>query len=459
MNKRTKLWIAALCCILFTVSVAACGKKKENTDNESSAAQNTDTVTEQKSYDILGSWYSDRENGDMLTLKEDGSYTSSVWLKDGIYTISGDMLILKDTFGKETRLSIVQNKDEITLIYSEKASGHTYYRTEDKLNEAKAVQESSAAEEQNFNETILMKILTTGDWKNQKSFTEPGGYTLHITDTEFLVSANEEHEMRKDPKFTELFPAKAYKYKITEIRQEEVLLGSSAESRYSFKATITRDNGDIQENVPFTVEIGNDNFYSISSGGFPYNSKTYSKTIKIDFDMKPTEAPEEIAALEESETLPEPPIIAHIYPETDSSKERTIIHEDGSVEHIRQIRRNDNPDLSSLWEDKVKRTNETVIGSSWRGTFDDTPIENTVYWTFDLNADNTYSRFNGETGVSETGTYTISYEETGTAYYGIFHLTNTEDVQTDLPFYLSTSQITQEPQLNLEMEPTYFLQK
>lgn len=443
MNKLAKLGITALCVILFSVSLSSCGGKKKNAPE---TVPETETTAEKESYDLIGSWYSDRENGDTLTLNKDGSYTSSVWLKDGNYSIAGNTLTLTDLFGKETNLTIQGNGEELTLVYPDPSTGHTYYQTEEALNAVKAARESAAEEEQSFNEAVVKKILTTGDWTN------PNGYTLHMTNRDFTISKNEDYPNFGNPESSDLdteSTSKTYQYEITNIKAESHGFG------YIFYSTIIKDDGEIQENVYFKISFGENNTYTINSEGFFY-AYQFTKTIKIDFDTPPVSVPEETSV---PETAHEIPTISHIDPETDSSKERVIVHEDGSVEHIRQIRRNDNPDLSSLWEDKVKRTNETVIGSSWRGTFDDTPIENTVYWTFDLNADNTYSRFNGETGVSETGTYTISYEETGTAYYGIFHLTNTEDVQTDLPFYLSTSQITQEPQLNLEMEPTYFLQK
>lgn len=338
MNKLAKLGITALCGILFSVSLSSCGGKKKNAPE---TVPETETTAEKESHDLIGSWYSDRENGDTLTLNKDGSYTSSVWLKDGNYSIAGNTLTLTDLFGKETNLTIQGNGEELTLVYPDPSTGHTYYQTEEALNAVKAARESAAEEEKSFNEAVVKKILTTGDWTNQKSFTEPGGYTLHITDTEFTVSANEAHELKDDPKFAELFPTKTYIYKITDIKQEEPLLGSPYESRYSFKATITRDNGDTQENIPFYIDIGSDNFYSILSGGFPYDGKTYSKTIKIDFDTPPVSVPEETSV---PETAHEIPTIAHIDPETDSSKERVIVHEDGSVEHIRQIRRTDKPD-------------------------------------------------------------------------------------------------------------------
>lgn len=321
MNKLAKLGITALCGILFAVSLTACGGKKKDAPEP---VPKTETTAEKESYDITGSWYSDREKGDTLTLNKDGSYTSSVWLKDGNYSISENTLTLTDLLGKETSLTIKENGDNLTLVYSDSSSGHTYYRTEEALNAVKVAQESAAAEEQSFNESVVMKILTTGDW------TSNNGFTLHITKNDFTVSRNENNpNFNKEYNFT---PDKTYQYQITDIKKD------SNVSAFFINITTTADD-DTQKQAQFTIGIKEDNLYTFFSDVVPYAAQ-FTKTVKIDFDTPMTNATEEIT-LEESSTAPEPPTIAHIDPETDSSKERVIVNEDGSIERIRQIRRTD----------------------------------------------------------------------------------------------------------------------
>lgn len=317
MNKLAKLGITALCGVLFAVSLTACGGKKKD-------APETETTAEKESYDLIGSWYSDRENGDTLTLNKDGSYTSSVWLKDGNYSISENTLTLTDLFGKETSFTIKENGDNLTLVYSDSSSGHTYYRTEEALTAVKAAQESAAAEEQSFNESVVMKILTTEDW------TSSNGFTLHVAENDFTVSRNENNpNFNKEYNFT---PDKTYQYQITDIKKD------SNVSAFFINVTITADDG-TQKQAQFTIGVKEDNLYTFFSDVVPYAAQ-FTKIVKIDFDTPTTNAPEEIAP-EKSSAAPEPPTIAHIDPETDSSKERVIVHEDGSIERIRQIRRTD----------------------------------------------------------------------------------------------------------------------
>lgn len=327
MNKLAKLGITALCGILFAISLSACGGKKKEAPE---TIPETETTAEKESYDIIGSWYSDHENGDTLTLKEDGSYTSSVWLKDGNYSISGNTLILTDLFKRQTNLTIQESEGDLTLVYADSSSGHTYYRTEEALDAVKTAQESVEAEEQSFNESVVMKILTTGDWTN------PNGYTLHMTDRDFTISENENYPKFGNSESTDLdteSTSKTYQYEITNIKAESHGFG------YIFYSTIIKDDGERQENVYFKISFGEDNTYTINSEGFFY-AYQFTKTIKIDFDTPTPNSSEEITP-EESSAAPEPPTIAHIDPETDSSKERVIVHEDGSIERIRQIRRTD----------------------------------------------------------------------------------------------------------------------
>lgn len=457
MNKKVAIGVMIFGIILIIAAVIIRTGKKKTTSEPAKTTMST-TTNNKKTYVLTGEWYSDRENGDTLTLKSDGSYTSSTWLKDGKYNISGETLTLTDLFGKETSLTVTKEGETLTLVYSGgKPSGHSYYRTVAELDAATAVQNALVTEQHALNKSIIMQILTTGDWENQKSFTEPGGYTLHMTDSEYIVFANDKNEQINDPKFKELNPPKKYQYKITEIKQEDPVIGTSYESRYSFKATIIKENGEIEENINFHIDIGHDNFYSIESGAFFYG-RQFSKKTRIDFDMQPmanqlSEEPQPVVETDYEDT---------IFPEKETavSEDRTVIYADGTVDHIHQIRRNDDPDLSKQWLETMNNTDKILIGSSWKGTFESYPTETTIYWTFDLNSDNTYSHFNGETGASETGTYTISYQKDTTAYYGTIHLTSSEGVQTDYPFFLSDSPDRQDKQLHVEpMEPTYILQK
>ena len=143
--------IAAICAILFS---------------KNSIVDLSKIIT----YDITGTWYSDRESGDILHLDKSGTYTSSNWLISGKYFYDKNNIILTDTFGDSRNLTLIASNGTYTLNYTD-TGAHTYYRTEAEAHAARESIRQKAEKEENeqkaYFEEFLPKILTTGEWENR----------------------------------------------------------------------------------------------------------------------------------------------------------------------------------------------------------------------------------------------------------------------------------------------------
>ena len=131
------------------------------------------------------------------------------------------------------------------------------------------------------------------------------------------------------------------------------------------------------------VTVSDDNLYTIFCRNFPYVYK-YTKTVEIDFSQP------------------------------GGTGDRVVVGEDGSIDRITQISRDDNPDDSEQVEAAYKAIEAAIYGT-WQGTYDEYISENTVYWQFVFNRDGTYS-FNDDSGNNETGTFVLG-RNTGEASY------------------------------------------
>lgn len=94
-----------------------------------------------------------------------------------------------------------------------------------------------------------------------------------------------------------------------------------------------------------------------------------------------------------------------------------------------------NPDVSDYTAEQAAAVDAALIGT-WKGTFDDMPNANSVYWTYTFATDGKYSFFNGET--TETGTYTTTHDPNNNYYHSALILTTGSTART-VKFYFSGS--------------------
>lgn len=327
MTKTGKILLAVVCATISISALTSCKANQNAASDESShTAAESETTNTFDSHSLVGSWFSDRENGDILTFNEDGTFSSSAWLKNGTFSITGKTVYLTDALGMKKTLSVGSYEGSATLVYSDESSGHTYYRTQAELNEVKIARESVAAEEQEFNKDAVMKILTTGEWLSTN------GFTLSMTDTSFTVSKNESHPNYGKPAEFDFEPNVTYRYQIASIER-----GTNVDA-FFIKVKVTDENGS-ERDTEFTIGLKGDNTYTLFSYAFPY-AASFTKTVVLDFDIGP------MSIQETQQNRTEYPTVATYAIETEAPKETIIVHPDGSKEKVRRIRRVDVSDSS-----------------------------------------------------------------------------------------------------------------
>lgn len=431
MSKTPKMIIAGIGAIFLIVAIIffiTHGGKKTATDPD----RGSTPVVNAADYDITGEWYSDRENGDTLTFTSDGSYTSTDWIAPGSYTFDGNTVILKDVFAENRTLTLSTIGEEYVLIYSGAAS-HTYHRTEAKATSAREAAAKEEAEMQGFYDAAFIQILTTGDWVNDD---EMYITTAHFTENSFAVSCtlNENYTNFSEEELEEYHG----EYTIVSIE--------AANGTYIAKATFKEDGKSYTDSGDISITAGENNTYTLLCHNLPYAYK-YTKTAEIVLVQPQSSttgkvSEQDIADANSSHATADP---------TGSNKtgDRVVVGEDGSIDRITQLSRNDNPDRSEQLTEVAKLTEKEIIGT-WQGTFEDMPNANTVYWVFVFKADGTYTFTDGS--ISESGTYSLTHQYE--KYHSTMHLVPSTGEAKDRRFYLSGDK-----QISLTIEgdthPTY----
>ena len=77
-----------------------------------------------------------------------------------------------------------------------------------------------------------------------------------------------------------------------------------------------------------------------------------------------------------------------------------------------------------------------MIVGTWKGTFDEWPTADSIYWSYTFSADGTYSFTNGTT--TEAGTYTITSDPNNNYYHSSMQLTFDGGERT-MQFYFTTT--------------------
>lgn len=409
ISKPVKIVIACIAALLLIVAIILVVVTGDKDKAQPTGGDSTVPATA-NGYDVTGSWYSDREGGDTLTLDPTGSYTSSNWLVNGKYTIAGDTVSLTDIFGDSKKLIIAATGDTYIMRYDGSAT-HTYHRTEQGATAAREQKKAEEEEKQSFYDAALMQILTTGEWISIDEST-----TLQFTESTITISY---------AGTTNIEAATVnYSYVITSF---EVAYGN-----YSVKMDLHDETSNLDfKNSGAGITVSDDNTYTITCGNLPYAQK-YKKTVEIVFEQPQANTGSVTASDINDANSTEDAARSDAVPTTG---DRTVINADGSIDRITQLSRDDNPD-DSEHRAKTAALVEAEIYGTWKGTFEEMPKENAVYWTFTFNADGTYMFSDGS--ITETGTFTLTHINDN-LYHSTLNLVTKDGTAEEHRFYLSVS--------------------
>lgn len=149
-----------------------------NTDENAGSTTNSEplSVNEQKKEDLnlveknealvyRGIWYSDRADGMVLELKNDGTYQSTDWLSTGNYRLVDTKLVLTDKDEKEVTFELMTRLGETIFFYKDNEGDITYfYPSVELMEKAKEMMDSGGDE---VNEMISQRwndVLLQGSW-------------------------------------------------------------------------------------------------------------------------------------------------------------------------------------------------------------------------------------------------------------------------------------------------------
>lgn len=109
--------------------------------------------------------------------------------------------------------------------------------------------------------------------------------------------------------------------------------------------------------------------------------------------------------------------------------------EPGVTATDRVISSEKNPDVSEYAGELGAYVKDMIVGT-WKGTFDEWPTADSIYWSYTFSADGTYSFTNGTT--NETGTYVITNDPNNNYYHSSMQLTFDGGERT-MQFYFTTT--------------------
>lgn len=347
--------IAVIGIVLLITAIILVIIKNGNKDDGAQNTEPTDSttaaiITTIDGYDITGVWYSDRQDKDVLTLDPSGTYTSTVWLAAGTFSVEGDNIALTDNYGTTKKLTYKIMNDAPVLFFDNAAYSHSYYRTEQAATQAATDQQQQDEDMKVLYNAALQQILTTEEWKDNT-----GNTTLSFTEKDYTVTYTAPDGTKQTV---------TCKYAVTDIQVDG--------GNYRVKWIMTDENN-IEYNITdVSISVKNGNEYTIYSSSFSF-ARTFTKTVDIEF-VEPGTA--------------------------------NAAHGSDTSTSTRQISRDDNPDDNEFLQETFAEIDKALIGT-WKGCFDDNPTDQTVYWVYTFNEDGTYSFSHGE--YEETGTFTISH--------------------------------------------------
>lgn len=157
---RMIIVIVGAALLLLAIILRLSGKRAADVDLPD-VAPGYEESRQQEGFSPVGTWYSDREQGDVLHLKEDGDFTSD-WLAGGTYEVQEHRLCLTTSLGREVTLEI----DSVVpcLRYTGKGSEHTYFTTAKLAEESRQQINAALQAEYDSDLETMMDILTAGAW-------------------------------------------------------------------------------------------------------------------------------------------------------------------------------------------------------------------------------------------------------------------------------------------------------
>lgn len=402
MNKKTKIIIAIAAAILLVVSIivaiVAGGKKAENkegnaTTNPSQTATTTVSSNEQilnniTSLDLIGVWYSDRADGDILTLSKDNTYSCSYWLNPGEFKLENKKLYLTDEYLSTKVFDVLMADDKLTLCFKDN-SGVSYYFLDQKAAEASmASKEDLEGKKEDLQEkyTAVAKSLLVGEWKNEIANTH-----LSISDKEVVYTLDGEI-------------LETYAYTITKVEAKMPDNETSTISPY-FTINVDVTKAESQQKVSTTFNIAEKgDSHSFDCAYFYLGG--FTKIGELSTPVSVNDLPDEIAQQ---------------------------VPEGSKVTVSRTVRSSEEVDFTE--EEKAKladKISKDLIGT-WKGCFDAPAKPTSIYWTYVFNQDGTYS-FSDGTNVQK-GTYVLTHNITVKENYPHILTLKVGSKETILKFY------------------------
>lgn len=271
-NKPFAIFVAIVGGLLLIVAIimSITSKDKPNDNDAEASIVVTPTAlpikdTKINGYDVIGTWYSDRPDGDILTLGNDSSFESSVWLLlGGTYSINGNSIVLVDKTGSTKNITYKTQDNIHTLKFENGANSHIYYRTKEEAELSSEREAREREERKTLIDSAALQILTTGEWISQS-----GNAKVSFSDTEYTheyIHENQENIVQ------------TFKYTITEIKETD--------SGYELKWEADNiENGRHMSANDAVILIKGDDNYSLSCSAFDYMENSYYKTVSIVFEQ------------------------------------------------------------------------------------------------------------------------------------------------------------------------------
>lgn len=332
---------------------------------------------------IVGTWYSDKP--DSVTFGKEGNYSFAEWNGGnpwlsfaGTYSVSGNTVTLQSAQDGTTTLTINQAQDGSYTLTGK----YTYYQTEEAAKAALTAAAAQAAEDEaNIIPNTVNKLL--GEWTSLDgattcTFTETG-ITVHTAATNVLPEETLYHE-----------------YEIISDKLIKIVKSGAA------------------ANYPYTLTESSDGVMTFYCTGIEY-APTYTK-----------------GTLSVQERAERYKAVYGIYP---YNYNQSINNNTDNTITDRVISSERNPDVSEYARELDAYVKDMIVGT-WKGTFDEWPTADSIYWSYTFSADGTYSFTNGTT--TEAGTYTITSDPNNNYYHSSMQLTFDGGERT-MQFYFTTT--------------------
>lgn len=332
---------------------------------------------------IVGTWYSDKP--DSVTFGKEGNYSFAEWNGGnpwlsfaGTYSVSGNTVTLQSAQDGTTTLTINQAQDGSYTLTGK----YTYYQTEEAAKAALTAAAAQAAEDEaNIIPNTVNKLL--GEWTSLDgattcTFTETG-ITVHTAATNVLPEETLYHE-----------------YEIISDKLIKIVKSGAA------------------ANYPYTLTESSDGVMTFYCTGIEY-APTYTK-----------------GTLSVQERAERYKAVYGIYP---YNYNQSINNNTDNTITDRVISSERNPDVSEYARELDAYVKDMIVGT-WKGTFDEWPTADSIYWSYTFSADSTYSFTNGTT--TEAGTYTITSDPNNNYYHSSMQLTFDGGERT-MQFYFTTT--------------------